>query len=98
MKYDKPYFGLILVVNVSNILQAIRRIQELNKPPKNIIFMMGDGMGVSTLAAARIYLAQTRNLTGEAAALAWESMPYAALSKVQVGIFSDSPSHVNNSL
>ena len=44
--------------------------------------MMGDGMGVSTLSAARIYLAQTRNLTGEAAALAWENMPHAALSKV----------------
>lgn len=48
--------------------------------------MMGDGLGISTLTAARIYLAQTRNLTGEAAALSWENMPNAALSKVSLQI------------
>ena len=58
------------------------KAQSLHKPAKNVIFMMGDGMGVSTLTAARIYLAQTRNLTWTNASLAWERMPHTALSKV----------------
>ena len=64
------------------LLQAFMKAQSLHKPAKNVIFMMGDGMGVSTLTAARIYLAQTRNLTGADVALAWEHMPHTALSKV----------------
>ena len=55
---------------------------ELNHPAKNVILFMGDGMGVPTSSAARIYMAQSRNLTGEEAQLSWERMPHVALSKV----------------
>ena len=44
--------------------------------------MMGDGLGVSTLSAARIYMAQQRGIVGEDAVLSWERMPFTALSKV----------------
>ena len=64
------------------------RLIELNHPAKNVIFFMGDGMGISTLSAARIYLAQSRNLTGEEAQLSWETMPHVALSKVTMPNFS----------
>ena len=63
-------------------IQTFMKAQNLHKPAKNVIFMMGDGMGVSTLTAARVYLAQTRNLTGTDVALAWEHMPHTALLKV----------------
>ena len=55
---------------------------SLHRKAKNVIFIMGDGMGISTLAAARIYMAQTRNLTGLEAQLSWEKFPHVALSKV----------------
>ena len=60
----------------------MQRVIELNKPAKNVIFIMGDGMGVSTTSAARVYMAQSRNLTGEDSQLSWERMPHSALSKV----------------
>lgn len=48
---------------------------------KNIILFVGDGMGVSTVTAARIYAGQKRDEDGESYRLAMESLPYAALSK-----------------
>ena len=47
---------------------------------------MGDGLGVSTVSAGRIYMAQKRNLTGEDAQLSWERMPHVALSKVNLQV------------
>jgi alkaline phosphatase len=48
---------------------------------KNIIFVLGDGMGVSTLTAARIYVGQQQGLLGEEFALSFEKFPYSALIK-----------------
>jgi alkaline phosphatase len=48
---------------------------------KNIIFVLGDGMGVSTLTAARIYVGQQQGLLGEEFALSFEKFPYLALIK-----------------
>jgi alkaline phosphatase len=48
---------------------------------KNIIFVLGDGMGVSTLTAARIYAGQQQGLLGEEFALSFEAFPYSALIK-----------------
>ncbi|CCK75177.1 probable alkaline phosphatase family protein [Oleispira antarctica RB-8] len=48
---------------------------------KNIIFVLGDGMGVSTLTAARIYVGQQQGLLGEEFALSFEEFPYSALIK-----------------
>ncbi|MFQ6371675.1 alkaline phosphatase [Shewanella sp. YIC-542] len=48
---------------------------------KNIIFFVGDGMGVSTLTAARIYQGQKANKGGEENRLSFENFPYSALSK-----------------
>lgn len=48
---------------------------------KNIILFVGDGMGVSTVTAARIYAGQQLGMTGEEHSLAFEKLPYVGLSK-----------------
>lgn len=48
---------------------------------KNIIFVLGDGMGVSTLTAARIFVGQQQALLGEEYALSFEAFPHTALIK-----------------
>ena len=75
---------LSLLRSTELMLQHINNIKNLNKTAKNVIFMMGDGLGISTISAARIYLAQQRGLVGEEAALSWESLPYSALSKANI--------------
>ncbi|XP_066503490.1 alkaline phosphatase, intestinal, tandem duplicate 1 isoform X2 [Hoplias malabaricus] len=48
---------------------------------KNIILFLGDGMGVSTVSAARILRGQMEGHSGEETVLAMDSFPYLALSK-----------------
>lgn len=43
---------------------------------------LGDGMSISTLKAARLYLGQSRGEDGERTKLAMEYFPYSGLSKV----------------
>lgn len=59
-----------------------RKAQGRYVPPaRNVILFIGDGMGVSTVTAARIYAGQKRGLDGESYALAMDQMPHLALSK-----------------
>ena len=48
---------------------------------KNVILFIGDGMGISTITAARIYEAQKRGETGEENTLSFERFPNLALVK-----------------
>ena len=48
---------------------------------KNIILFVGDGMSLTTVAAARIYEGQLRKQTGEENLLSFEKFPYTAFSK-----------------
>lgn len=48
---------------------------------KNVIVFIGDGMGISTITAARIYEAQKRGETGEENSLSFEKFPNVALVK-----------------
>ncbi|KAK7500573.1 hypothetical protein BaRGS_00008148, partial [Batillaria attramentaria] len=48
---------------------------------KNVILFIGDGMGVSTVTAARIYKGQLDGHSGEETQLNFEKFPYVALSK-----------------
>jgi alkaline phosphatase len=48
---------------------------------KNVILFVGDGMGVSTVTAARILEGQLRGKAGEENVLAFEKLPYVALAK-----------------
>lgn len=48
---------------------------------KNVILFVGDGMGISTITAARIYDGQKRGMTGEENSLSFERFPQTALVK-----------------
>ena len=48
---------------------------------KNIILLIGDGMGVSTVTAGRIFDGQDHGHSGEENLLAFEKLPYLGLSK-----------------
>ena len=48
---------------------------------KNVILFVGDGMGVSTLTAARILQGQRNNQSGEEGYLSFEAFPYSAQVK-----------------
>ncbi|MDP3738077.1 MAG: alkaline phosphatase [Hyphomonadaceae bacterium] len=48
---------------------------------KNVILFIGDGMGIATITAARIYAGQAKGVDGESYRLAMEQLPYSALSK-----------------
>lgn len=51
------------------------------RPAKNVILFIGDGMGVSTVTAARIYDGQSRGEPGEENLLSFEHFPSLALVK-----------------
>src|SRR5690349_2512329 len=58
------------------------KLEKIRKgPAKNVILFIGDGMGVSTLTAARIFEGQQRGESGEENRLSFEEFPYSALSK-----------------
>ena len=48
---------------------------------RNVILFLGDGMGISTVTAARIFEGQQRGMSGEENQLSFEKLPYVALSK-----------------
>lgn len=64
--------------------QTVIDAEHLNpneKHAKNVILFIGDGMGVSTITASRIYDGQQRGGHGEENSLSFEKLPYLALSK-----------------
>ncbi|KAG5851476.1 hypothetical protein ANANG_G00093840 [Anguilla anguilla] len=62
-------------------LRAALRLQPRPHRAKNIILFLGDGMGVSTVSAARILRGQLEGASGEETMLAMDTFPYLALSK-----------------
>jgi alkaline phosphatase len=62
-------------------LQERLRVTPNTGQAKNVILFVGDGMGISTVTAGRIYEGQKRGVDGESNALTMERLPYAALSK-----------------
>ncbi|MEP9389356.1 alkaline phosphatase [Mesorhizobium sp. KR9-304] len=56
-------------------------IQPITGKAKNVIIMVGDGMSVATVTAARILEGQKRGVDGESNSIAVDTFPYTALSK-----------------
>jgi alkaline phosphatase len=56
-------------------------LQPVKKHAKNVILFIGDGMGISTITASRIYDGQQKGGHGEENSLSFEKFPYLALSK-----------------
>ena len=64
-------------------LDKADRIANNKKKAKNVILFIGDGMGISTVAASRIFEGQSQpgNRGGEEHSLSFEKFPHVALSK-----------------
>ncbi len=60
---------------------ALTTAKNITKTAKNIILFVGDGMGVSTVTAARIFAGQQQGKPGEENLLFFETLPYQALAK-----------------
>jgi alkaline phosphatase len=73
---NDPYFK-------SAAAQMIERqkLEPKSNRAKNIILMIGDGMGLPMVTAARIYDGQKKGVDGVSNKLAFELFPYAALSR-----------------
>ncbi|MGJ8560182.1 MAG: alkaline phosphatase [Litorimonas sp.] len=65
----------------NEVLAARIAYNPIKTPAKNVILFIGDGMGVSTVTAARIFEGQRLGKPGEEHQLSWESFPHTALSK-----------------
>lgn len=61
-----------------HVATMLARTPDTRKPPGVILFI-GDGMGVSTVSAARIHAGQVRGKDGETHRLSWETFPHLAL-------------------
>ncbi len=62
-------------------LKAALDLRAKHGRAKNIILMIGDGMGVSTVTAGRIYTGQAKGEDGESYVLEMEKLPYTAFSR-----------------
>jgi alkaline phosphatase len=65
-------------------LEAIKKAKAqriFGRRAKNIILFVGDGMGISTVTAARILEGQLRGESGEENRLSFEEFPFSAFSK-----------------
>mgnify|MGYP000483430161 CR=1 FL=1 len=62
-------------------IERAKRILRRKTRAKNVILFVGDGMGVSTVTAARILEGQRGGASGEENNLSFESFPSVALSK-----------------
>ncbi|XP_022104185.1 alkaline phosphatase-like [Acanthaster planci] len=61
---------------------ALNRERKVNKNvAKNVVFFVGDGMGLPTVTASRILKGQNMGNPGEETVLKWEEFPNVALSK-----------------
>jgi len=79
--YVLPQAGNIWFTAAQETLQKNLSRVPITGKPKNIILFIGDGMGISTVTAARIFDGQSRGMMGEENILSWEKFSNVALSK-----------------
>ena len=72
-----------ILIAASLLVAACSKPGAEAEPPRaqNVILFIGDGMGVSTVTAARIFDGQSKGLSGEEHSLTFESFPNTALVK-----------------
>jgi len=59
------------------------KVKENRNTAKSAVLFVGDGMGITTITAARIYDGQLKDdiMYGEENVLSWETFPWTALAK-----------------
>ncbi|TPW17727.1 MAG: alkaline phosphatase, partial [Halothiobacillaceae bacterium] len=65
----------------ANAVDEAKKLYPNVRRAKNVILFVGDGMGISTVTAARILAGQLQGKSGEENQLTFEKLPYLALSK-----------------
>jgi alkaline phosphatase len=68
------------VKGAAALTEALKR-QPIDKPARNIILFIGDGMGINSVTAGRIFTGQTKGVDGASYRLTFEGLPYTAFSK-----------------
>lgn len=63
------------------LIQDNVKVKANNKTAKSAIIFVGDGMGISTITAARFLDGQMKGKSGEDNVLSWEMFPWSALIK-----------------
>ena len=76
-----PQSGDAYFASASSALNDALGISPNRGRAKNVVLMIGDGFGVSSVTAARIFEGQQRGVDGESNILAFERLPHLALSK-----------------
>ena len=74
--------------DAANTLKSALRVVPNTNRAKNVIMFLGDGMGITTITAARIYKGQLEGNPGEETKLNFETFPHVALSKVRIEHYS----------
>ena len=73
--------AIFLHACATNSTQPSSLLSSDKQTAKNVILFIGDGMGVSTVTATRIFDGQSRGETGEENTLSFEKFPHVALVK-----------------
>lgn len=68
-------------VQAAATVEDARQYAETRGAARNVILFVGDGMGISTVTAARILEAQQRGQPGEESYLSFGKMPFVGLAK-----------------
>lgn len=76
-KEDAAYWNNLASIEIKSTLH----LKTNDNIARNVIFFLGDGMSIPTLAAARIYKGQLKGLPGEEGYLHFERFPHVALIK-----------------
>ena len=69
------------VAKMASTDAALQAINNARGAAKNVILFVGDGMGVSTVTAARILEGQNKGMMGEENQLSFGKFPFSGLSK-----------------
>ena len=77
-------------------LQDVLTSRPNENVARNVILFLGDGMGISTVTAARIYSGQLEGQPGEEYQLTFDKFPNVALAKVSG--YSPKTSRLTNKL
>ena len=67
--------------NAQSTLAKRKAVKPNTRKAKNVILFVADGMGPTTVTAARIFDGQTRGVDGESNVLSFENFPFVALAK-----------------
>ncbi|XP_054283874.1 alkaline phosphatase-like [Macrosteles quadrilineatus] len=76
--YDRDYWFSAARATLDRRLLETHQYKDV---AKNIVLMVGDGLGLPTLTAARIFKGQRHGRPGESGNLAWDNFPALALAK-----------------